>query len=696
MSSLPNNQQTPSLQGELLRVLYTHLNSALAGTMLAASVLVIILWTRIDHTMAGGWLILMGLLVAVRYVDARAFQHSDMLPEQYKRWHYSFIFFVLLSGIWWGTAIVFSMQNLSIEYWVVPIFFAGGMMASASTAYAAFIPAFLAFSIPIMVPPMIWCFYQGTQPYLDMGVVLGIYLTMIFLFTRRNGAMLINTLEAKRGQAEANAHMHFQTEILNQQRHLLRTVLDTAPVGIWMLQKNGHMRFMNKAFCQAVGVSEAQFIAADHYSELLPADEVQSCMDSDAACYAAQGLYQARERLACVDGKIHDFDIFKQPFCDTQGEVQGLVGVAIAVTDRLQAEQETARLAAILEVTPNLVGMTDTEGRVIYINPAGRKLLGLDADASLTSITIADFHSAEDLQRMKTRLFPTAEREGSVQTEIDFLHRDGHPVPTMAVFLAHKLQGTDKITHYSVIARDLTKEKEAHAKMEHAQRLESLGVLAGGIAHDFNNILTAIMGNASLARIKEGTGESSMPYLERIEESSQRAAELCKQMLAYSGKGKFVVKLVNLSEIIGDITRLLEVSIAKHVVLKLELSSDIPAVRVDVAQLRQVIMNLLINASDAMGDAHGDVVIRAGVMQASSRYLDQAYMSPDTQAGSYVYLEIQDTGCGMSEETKAKLFDPFFTTKFTGRGLGMSAVLGIVRGHQGAIRVESDVTYSPA
>ncbi len=205
-----------------------------------------------------------------------------------------------------------------------------------------------------------------------------------------------------------------------------------------------------------------------------------------------------------------------------------------------------------------------------------------------------------------------------------------------------------------------------------------------------NNILTAIMGNAALARMKMSAADPMLPFISRIEESSQHAAELCKQMLAYSGKGRFVVEAINLSGMVEEITKLLKGSIAKHVALKFHLASDLPSVEGDAAQLQQVIMNLVINAADAIGDKSGVISLSTGVMEASAAYLQGAYAAEDMEPGDFVFLEVADNGCGMSDETRKKLFDPFFTTKFTGRGLGMSAVLGIVRGHHGAIKVYSE------
>jgi len=230
-------------------------------------------------------------------------------------------------------------------------------------------------------------------------------------------------------------------------------------------------------------------------------------------------------------------------------------------------------------------------------------------------------------------------------------------------------------------------------QVEHTQRLESLGVLAGGIAHDFNNILTAIMGNAAIAERKYMSNPVSVKgYLGKIVQSSEKAALLCKQMLAYSGKGKFIVKPVNLSSMVNEVTTLLDVSINQGVVIRYHLAKSLPLIDADESQFQQVIMNLVINASDAIEDKSGVISISTGVMHADAKYFthDAVEGEPDFPDGRYVFLEVADSGCGMDDDVVSKLFEPFFTTKFTGRGLGMSAVLGIVRGHHGSIKVYSE------
>ena len=232
---------------------------------------------------------------------------------------------------------------------------------------------------------------------------------------------------------------------------------------------------------------------------------------------------------------------------------------------------------------------------------------------------------------------------------------------------------------------------ELERQIQHAQKLESLGVLAGGIAHDFNNILMAIMGNADIALMDLSTANPAYANVKEIETAAKRAADLAKQMLAYSGKGRFLIEKINLNEAVEEMTHMLEVLISKKAVIKYHFSENLPLVEADATQIRQIIMNLVTNSSDAIDRTSGVISITTGVMFCDNDYLISTYIDESLPEGFYVYLEVTDTGSGMNRETMEKLFDPFYSTKFTGRGLGLSAVLGIIRGHSGAIKIYSEL-----
>jgi signal transduction histidine kinase len=227
------------------------------------------------------------------------------------------------------------------------------------------------------------------------------------------------------------------------------------------------------------------------------------------------------------------------------------------------------------------------------------------------------------------------------------------------------------------------------AQIRHAQKMESLGVLAGGIAHDFNNLLMAILGHASLGIMETPDGSAGREHLRQIEVTAKRAADLTNQLLAYAGKGRFVIERVRINQLVEEMGNLLHTAISRKAAVRYELAPHLPAVEGDPTQLRQVVMNLMTNASEAVGSESGTITVRTGLFEANERHLREHCLENTLEPGTYVYLEVQDTGCGMDEETLQKIFDPFFSTKFAGRGLGLASVLGVVRGHHGAISVTS-------
>ena len=365
----------------------------------------------------------------------------------------------------------------------------------------------------------------------------------------------------------------------------------------------------------------------------------------------------------------------------------------------LRESEESQRL--IINSTSDGIYGINTEGLCTFVNDACVKMLGYERTAELLGKNIHELihHSNADGTTLpvETCRIHNSFREGNgvAVTDEVFWRRDGSSFPVE--YSSHPIRKDGKIVGAVVSWRDVTERKRAEAErlkldqqLQHTQKLESLGVLAGGIAHDFNNILTAIIGNADLALMRINKESPAVDNLHRIEKAASQAADLAKQMLAYSGKGKFVVESLDMNNLLEEMLHMLKVSISKKAVLRFNLTKLLPPVEADATQMRQIIMNLVINASEAIGDKSGVIAITTGCMDCDRSYLKDVWLDENLVEGLYVYLEIADSGCGMEKETMAKLFDPFFTTKFTGRGLGMAAVLGIVRGHKGAIKVYSE------
>jgi signal transduction histidine kinase/CheY-like chemotaxis protein len=240
------------------------------------------------------------------------------------------------------------------------------------------------------------------------------------------------------------------------------------------------------------------------------------------------------------------------------------------------------------------------------------------------------------------------------------------------------------------VARDVTERRAQEKALLQAQKLESLGVLAGGIAHDFNNLLAAIQGHLSLGRLAVEDGQNPLDYFDRMEASIRRAADLARQLLAYAGRGSFQVEPIDLNTLVAEMTDILGVSKSKKVELEVRLAEALPLVQGDHTQLQQVVMNLVTNASESIGDRPGKVELATGVAHLDIKTLKRKFPGQNLEAGSFVTLTVKDDGCGMTPEVLGKIFDPFFTTKPTGRGLGLSALQGILRGHKAGIEIQSE------
>jgi len=359
---------------------------------------------------------------------------------------------------------------------------------------------------------------------------------------------------------------------LERQNQTMEAVLQASPIGIWMVDQNSHIHFLNEAFAKVVNMDQEKLLAATHYRDVLSENMAWQCMSSDEACLKKRALHRSIEHFFDTDGQERIYEVIKVPLFQQDNTLVGIVGMSLDITSRLEAESEKER---------------------------------------------------------------------------------------------------------------------AQKQAEEAQKLESLGVLAGGIAHDFNNLLSVILGNAALATGKLGKDPSIAVYMSRIEEASTSAASLCNEMLAYAGKGKFTVERMTLRSVVAAMSRLLEVSLHKTVTIDYAFGEDKIEIEVDSAQIQQVIMNLITNANEAMEERGGDIRIKTGVLELNAPIAD-VVGNDDVMFGEYAFIEVADTGCGMDDETRSKIFEPFYTTKFTGRGLGLSAMLGMVRSHGGYIQLHSE------
>ncbi|WLT32197.1 CHASE domain-containing protein [Geothrix sp. PMB-07] len=355
--------------------------------------------------------------------------------------------------------------------------------------------------------------------------------------------------------------------------------------------------------------------------------------------------------------------------------------------DAQALRESESRFRRLIEVMGDGLWVVDASGITTFVNRRMSEMLGHEPE-ELAGRPFLDFVAESDQMEVKRNL--TERQEGlSAQHDVRFRRRDGSDLWTI-VTGTPVLDEQGQVVSIMGVVTDITERRRQEQAQLQSQKLESLGVLAGGIAHDFNNLLTAILGNISLAQLCIPKLSPAWPYLENMERTVHRATNLTRQMLAYSGKGRFTVAPLDLNQAVEEMSHLLSVSISKKVALRYHLQSGLPVLVAEASQIQQVVMNLVTNASEAIGEGEGIVAIRTGSMTYDSEALARDFPGQPIEPGLFLTLEVSDTGQGMTPEVQARIFEPFFTTKFTGRGLGLSAMQGIVRGHRGGIRLYSE------
>ena len=358
------------------------------------------------------------------------------------------------------------------------------------------------------------------------------------------------------------------------------------------------------------------------------------------------------------------------------------------ISQRKKTEDRLRILSLALEQSPASIIITDTSGTIEYVNPKFTQVTGYRLEEVVgkkPSILKSGETPREEYQRLWKAITSGKEWRGELHNR----KKNGELFWELAIICPVKDEH-DTVTHFLAVKEDITERKSAEEALRQAQKLESIGTLAGGIAHDFNNLLNAMMGQSSLALSKLPKESAAGNNIAKALKAAERASDLTRQLLAYSGKGKFLTEVLDLNRLVEENAQLLELSLPKTTKLRFHLDPSRLFINGDASQIQQVIMNLLINAGEAMGSTPGHITIltrHLDLLEKDSEYWK--YTHNPLPAGRYTALQVNDTGEGMSAEVLARIFDPFFTTKFTGRGLGLAAVLGIIKGHHGGIRIRS-------
>jgi len=366
------------------------------------------------------------------------------------------------------------------------------------------------------------------------------------------------------------------------------------------------------------------------------------------------------------------------------------------VSERQLVEEALRMLERAVEQSADGIAVTDLSGRSHFLNEAWARMHGYEVFEVL-GYEIALFHTPEQMQEQVFPAFARVREDGSWEGEIEHRRKDESRFPTWtsATLL---LDAEQQPMGMVIIARDATERRRVseerlrlEAKVQEAEKLESLAVLAAGIAHDYNNLLTGVLGNTSLVIQELPRSSTARDKVRQIELAAERAATLSDQLLAYAGEEQLALRTLEVNDLMSGLRNLLRKIVPEHVELELQLNRDLPPVDVDPAQMRQVILNLVQNGCEAIGERAGVVTVRTATVDADRRYLEDAVLDEALPPGRYTLFEVSDSGSGVDREMRQRIFDPFYSTKGSGRGLGLATALGIVRAHRGTIKVYSEV-----
>jgi PAS domain S-box-containing protein len=494
-------------------------------------------------------------------------------------------------------------------------------------------------------------------------------------------------------------------EALRNSRTVLYLFVEHAPAAVAMLDRELRYLVASKRWLQDYRLTDRDIIGKCHYDVFPEIRANQDWLDIHQRCLAGAVEKREEDRFPRADGTEDWLRWEVWPWYDDAGEIGGIIMFTEVITERKKAKEAVRMGEERLELALNGADLglwdIDIAAARVAVNARCAEIFGFSLKTVPTDVNMwRSLVNPADLPALSDHLWEhVTKQRPNLDTEFRIYTRMGRP---LWVQLRGKVVEWDsggvprRITGtlLDITARKAAEQerRELEEQMQQTQKLESLGVLAGGIAHDFNNLLVGILGNADLALADAPYDSPLHESLEAIVTSSERAADLCRQMLAYSGRGKFVVIPVSLNDLVKEMGQLLTVSVSKRVTLLFEPEAELPLVKADATQLRQIIMNLITNASEAIGDHEGTIRMSTGKLVWTDDEVGTYVMGGELRDSQcYAFVRVSDTGSGMDSATLQRIFDPFFTTKFTGRGLGLAAVLGIVRGHNGAIRVESSV-----
>jgi two-component system, cell cycle sensor histidine kinase and response regulator CckA len=468
---------------------------------------------------------------------------------------------------------------------------------------------------------------------------------------------------------------------------MYRRIVDAVPEGIWVVSAEGRTLFCNDRMAQMLGTDVECMQRLSCFDPLFPGD-----LEDAQLHFGRQMAGGARPfdfRLRRMDGSALWVSISCTPMHDEDGVSTGLLGLFTDISQRRQAEaalqESEERFRNMADTAPVMIWVAGPDQLCTYFNKCCLDFTGQSLDEKIGDGWMVNIHP-EDREWFLAKYSSSFGVRQEFQAAFRLRRADGEYRSVLTTGVPRFTPGGE-FAGYIGSCVDITELRRSQDQALARQKLESVGVLAGGIAHDFNNLLGGILAEAELSTMQLLQGESPLQGIERIRVAAGRGSEIVRELMIYSGQDKGdPVEPVDLSGLVEEMLELLKVSVSKHASVKFSLDQNLPAVLGKASQIRQIVMNLIINASEAIGEEGGVIQVT------TSRAIPTPKSDVNSQrlsSGDYLTLEVSDTGHGMTEEAQAKIFDPFFSTKFAGRGLGLAVVQGIVRDHGGAINLVS-------